>query len=525
MKKLAPWLSFLVLTILFMMALFYDKTIIGRHSEMLSFELNRIGSMRAIFNGPINYVVDGTIGSPVNLFHPWLFYLLAYPIGHALTSFIYGYMAVFAIFTYLTLTIAYLVVKKITNSGSQAFLFAVLWTFAAYRIFDVTRNVAGEALVFAFIPLAFLGIYQLVKTQGKNWWVVTLALTLITYTYPTIAWVVAIYLVGGLLILKNQVTNLNSMWLGLIKSTCITSFTTAFYWVPLLEEASIPFQPAKHFQVQSGMLNPVKVLFNSVTNDMTSYGIGLIMIILLVWSFIKWSQLTYVYRSILVTGTVSLVLATGIVPWSLLGKQLNFVLFLPGMFMIMATLLIAMVGSYVVVSYQQQWLNWLVGGLAIVAFLVPMIQWQLSTPQTERISYNNEAGPGMVGFYNISDYLPKAAVQNNNMKLINKNIFLINGKQRVITRDSFGNRVKFIAPKGTINTPILYTAGVKVTIGGKTIKPTISSRGTVEFKTQVKSNATVTSTYTTKAKAAAIISILSFIALFSGMLYDIENNR
>ncbi|MCY9806432.1 hypothetical protein OXT66_02570 [Lentilactobacillus senioris] len=155
MKKIIPWLSFLLLTILFMVALFYDRTIIGRHSGVLSFELNRIGSIKAIFKGPVNYVVDGFVGSPANLFQPWLIYLIAYPIGHVLTSFIYGYMAVVAIFTYLTLAIAYLVVKQVTNNNSQAFLFATIWTFAAYRTFDITRNVAGEALVFAFIPLAF----------------------------------------------------------------------------------------------------------------------------------------------------------------------------------------------------------------------------------------------------------------------------------------------------------------------------------------------------------------------------------
>ncbi|WP_054670381.1 hypothetical protein [Lentilactobacillus senioris] len=45
MKKLFPWLSFLVLTALFMVALFYNKTVIGYHSGTLPFELNRIGGI------------------------------------------------------------------------------------------------------------------------------------------------------------------------------------------------------------------------------------------------------------------------------------------------------------------------------------------------------------------------------------------------------------------------------------------------------------------------------------------------
>ncbi|KRM93283.1 hypothetical protein FC56_GL000949 [Lentilactobacillus senioris DSM 24302 = JCM 17472] len=521
MKKLFPWLSFLVLTALFMVALFYNKTVIGYHSGTLPFELNRIGGIGAILSGPVNYVVDGTIGNPINLFYPWLIYSITYPIGYALTSFIYGYMAIFAIFTYLTLAIAYLVAKKITGNSVQAMLFSVFWTFAAYRTFDVTRSVAGEALAFAFIPLAFFGLYKLIKTQGKSWWIVTLALTLITYTYPTIAWVVSIYLIIGLIILKNKVTDMQSMWLGLTKAALISFFTTSFYWVPLLEEAKIPFQPASHLQIQTAALNPIKVLTNSVTNNVTGYGIGIVMVILLVWSFIDWHKLTFIYRSKLVWGGVSLILATNIIPWPLLGSRFNFVLMLPGMFMIMATLFISWVGSYVVASYQKSWLNWLVAGLALLAFLVPVVRMQLTAPTSDRVHYNNEAS--LVGFYNIDDYLPTAAAQN--IKSITKNVFIVNGKREVITRDSFGNRVKFVTPKGIINTPIIYSAGTRVTIGGKPVHAYVSNRGTVAFKANMKGNVTVTSTYTVWAKAAAIISILSFIALFSGMLYDIENNR
>ncbi|MCY9806433.1 hypothetical protein OXT66_02575 [Lentilactobacillus senioris] len=350
-----------------------------------------------------------------------------------------------------------------------------------------------------------------------------MALTLITYTYPTIAWVVSLYLIIGLIILKNRVTNLQSMWLGLTKAALISFFTTSFYWIPLLEEITIPFQPAKHFQIQPAMLGPIKVLTNSVTNNIISYGIGLVILVLIIWSFTQWQKLNSIYRSALIAGTISLVLATGIVPWTLLGQQFNFVLMLPGMLMMMATLLIGLVGSFVVVSYQKQWLSWLVSGFALVAFLVPMVQWQLSTPQTERISYNNEVGTGLVGFYNINDYLPKAVIHN--MKSITTNVFFINGKQKIITRDSFGNRVKFVTPKEIVDTPIIYSVGTRVTIGGKPVNTYVSNRGTVAFKAHMKGNVTVTSTYTIWAKAAAVISILSFIALFSGMLYDIENNR
>lgn len=524
MRKLFPWLPFLILTAIFIAVAFYEGTILGFHSGAISFELNRMGGVGAVFKGPINYVVDGAVGSPVNLFYPWLIYSLSYPIGFACNSFIIGYMILFALITYLTLTIAYLVVKKVTGNAKQGFLFSVFWTFAAYHAFDVVqRNATGEALAYTFLPLAFFGLSQIIRKRGDGWWGLSFGLTLITYTHAVLPLVVIVYVFIVIAVFYKWIPDRKATLLGIVKALGLTILTTAFYWVPMVEQSwAVKSQPGQHFDLTVEALNPVKVLVNSITNNIGAYGIGLVALILLVWAFLRWNKLDGTHRTLLVLGTVSLVLATGVIPWNSLRALTGSALQLPGMIMMLATMLIVYVGSYVIASYHSDWLNWGSAVLAVGIFVVSVMSLQLASPQSDRVTYHNEAN--LVGFYNVDDYFPTKSI--NHLQPLLQNQFTVNGKQKTVTRDSFGNRVKFSIGKGRVNTPILYAKGISVTVNGKQVDTRMTKWGTVAFTSPAKnSRIVVTSRYTPLAKIAAIVSIVSLIVTISLLVYGYEKRE
>jgi asparagine N-glycosylation enzyme membrane subunit Stt3 len=75
----------------------------------------------------------------------------------------------------------YFFVKKITNDKNVGVLASVIYMIMPYHLNDMyIRSALGEFLSFIFIPLVFLGLYNL-KNKEKNQW--TLVIGAVRFDY------------------------------------------------------------------------------------------------------------------------------------------------------------------------------------------------------------------------------------------------------------------------------------------------------------------------------------------------------
>lgn len=86
--------------------------------------------------------------SPVNAFYAW-----------------------YALVTFATATISYFSMKAYSKKSLASFIFSLVYTFAPYRLY-LGEAVFGEYLAVTFLPLLFLGIYEVLwgdKKNGTSW--------------------------------------------------------------------------------------------------------------------------------------------------------------------------------------------------------------------------------------------------------------------------------------------------------------------------------------------------------------------
>ncbi|RRK09143.1 hypothetical protein D1831_14435, partial [Lactiplantibacillus garii] len=124
------------------------------------------------------------IGTANNYFYPYVYlWLWAFPYAIINDPVIAYYLNVF-ILMMATMGIAYICVNSFTKSRMQATLISVLFTTAPYHIFILSgQSVLGEALAFTFIPLFFLGLYNVIRGNVHKWWIIAIALALTTYAH------------------------------------------------------------------------------------------------------------------------------------------------------------------------------------------------------------------------------------------------------------------------------------------------------------------------------------------------------
>ena len=74
--------------------------------------------------------------------------------------------------------------KKLTKSKSIATLISILYMLMPYHLTDMyIRNAIGEFLSYIFVPLVFLGLYNLFHKEKGDWLLCIGAVRLNLYTY------------------------------------------------------------------------------------------------------------------------------------------------------------------------------------------------------------------------------------------------------------------------------------------------------------------------------------------------------
>ncbi|GHV97231.1 hypothetical protein lacNasYZ03_06980 [Lactobacillus nasalidis] len=133
---------------------------------------------------PLTYIATHTFhstGVASFLFYPYLF---LYPWAglRFVLSPVNAFYGWYFLVNLATAWLSYCCMKSFSKKALPSLLFALLYTFTPYRIYLGTA-VFGEFLAVAFLPLVFLGIYEILWRDRRKWYLLAIGGALVTYAH------------------------------------------------------------------------------------------------------------------------------------------------------------------------------------------------------------------------------------------------------------------------------------------------------------------------------------------------------
>lgn len=168
-----------------------------------------------------------------------------------------------------TTLISYLCFKKLLGSEKAGLLGSMLYTLSLYRLLNVyTRAAVGEYCAMMFLPMIFLGLYQIFNLkETKGWWksaiLPALGLTGIIQSHILTCEMVAVFLLLTCMVFYKKTFKL-PIFLSLCTTVVLTLLLNAGFLVPFLdyyftEEFIINSEQWSRSSVQSMGLFPAQI--------------------------------------------------------------------------------------------------------------------------------------------------------------------------------------------------------------------------------------------------------------------------
>ena len=236
----------------------------------------------------------------------------------------------------------YLFAKKITKNNNIAIIAGVMYIVAPYRFTDMyIRNALAELTSFVFLPIVFLGLYNLFDDNNQNFKKVFIPLIIgatgLFLTHTVLTMYTAIFALIYVLINYKKIKN-KKILISLIISIVLILMLTAFFWMPLLElKHSANYEVFKEGRMErTEVLIAYKLdfyrLFFTLKNDYMHYEIGLITLIGIILTpiaikRIKQEKYYPIYLFFIVAGITSVVMTLKVFPFEHLPSILKMLQF------------------------------------------------------------------------------------------------------------------------------------------------------------------------------------------------------
>lgn len=551
-----PILSFAILSAIMLIPLFYtqqfaifsDWSFHASRAEQI-FQNLKLGQ-------PLTYIASSTfgkVGSASFLFYPTFF---LYP--WAFLRFFFSPITSFVLFLFLliyaTFLISYFCMYKFSEGNStRSIIFSIIYTIAPYHLYlGITNYVLGEFIAYTFIPIVFMGLFNILFGDKNKWISLSVGMSLIFYAhlvsviilceYSVLIFIISIAINKG--IKKKQLVNL-------IKATILTIILSSFVLIPFLTD----FIGQDVTSVEKGIniLFGADIFFTqSLTNNATNMG-GLGIILLFVaffgWYWIKNDKQSQIIYCL---GVFSAVIITSIVPWKLLQSTPFAVIQFPYRYTSYAIFFLAIIFAtgvdkllarskiQIFSSYRITFFLKLLGLFVITSivfwgstsndifrnknidsyYYLKKTTKDVLTPAYTATSValiNNKNYEYQFAYkvlYGENDYFPKKAATS--AKNILNHEAVINGKKQLISPTTSPNTLKYqinVNTKSTVDLPALAYQNTVVSDNGKKNNFIQSNRGTVQVKVTKGQHVIVVSYLPNKIYFVAIL-IASIIWLF-----------
>lgn len=439
---------------------------------------------------------------PTIFFYPWA--LLRFLVSPVSAFYIW-----YALVTFMTLSISYWVMGRYSNNGWRAFVFALIYTFNPYRLYLGTA-VFGEFIAATFIPIVFLGAFEVLWRNEKKWPILAIGGALVAMShllsvFLSIQFLIILMVVKILVGRKIELQRL----MALAKSACLALGLVLFEVVPFITD----YVGHHIFSAYSGigiLMTWKQFLTASFTNNLV-WGIGTCLIATL---FLGWLLISTKYDlAVYVLAWGATIMATDLFPWRLFSHtplgtvQLTFrylmyaALFLSVLFSKIGLviecklknaplrknkIIVAITLSGLVVSYFVSSMGTLIKNDVPILNAPSKLSQLVAPVRIDSKNYQNLFQ--YIMYYGEFDYYPMASrgtaeatgFSVNSESIINHKLF-INNKAKQLYPQIDPNQISYkirLDRHSIVDVPIVAYNNTIVKVNGKNSKFKISNRGT-----------------------------------------------
>lgn len=540
-RRLLIVLFYLVISII--MYEFYKRDFVWTGDDIY-YQFQRIMGLSANFtdgllSSNISVMNFGKIGYGVNIFYPWLTLIPFKPFFQFTHSWISAYYVGLLFYFFVSFLISHYSMKKFSGSTKLALMFSIIYNFSIYRLIDLfTRGAVAEYLATIFLPLCFLGFYEIFFGDGKQWKPLAIGMSLVIFSHVLSTFMCVIVFVLLMLffspklkLTKTRIINFSKAILSTIGATLI--FTVPFLAEELFQKYSVPDKQILKGQPLDGLL------YNSLINNTLKsveknvYNVGLTMLIAIALGIFIFKKFDFKFKAIYVTFVASFLLTTDLFPWSIFQNTPIEVIQFPYRFLMFTTLF----GSVVLAQalnliFDKEMvkrfpiilgvLTVINGGLWMMSVNYGANGVLLASPKIylDQKMIDDDAIPDTF----LSQYVPVTGLQKVD-SVISHQLF-INDKMSVQvptvkdhSNDFYVDNVK----KGDkIDLPFVKYKYTKAKFNGQKVPITMSKRGFVEVTVpKTTKSATINLSYGNRTLFmwAEVLSILTWIYLFGSKYF------
>ena len=459
--------------------------------------------------------IGNNFGYGTSLFYPPLGHYSAAYVNTVVDNPVISIEIIHFVGLFLSGITVFLLSKKLSKNDYIGLISAVIYMLFPYHLSDIyIRDALGETLIFVFLPLIILSLYELFNDNKRNFYlffvigyVGGMLSHLTMMTYFTV--IILIFL-----IFKYKLT-LKYLKQFILASIFILAITSPFI-VGLLQQRLLGnynvFKEGVMVQGTWGnALMPLRYLFvgENWGTEYIRYYIDLIVLILLFFTFKKYKQYNNKYYNyILGFGIISFILSSMLFPWDLLPKSLRIIQF-PWRFVTFVSLSISVLAPLCISKFNDKKML----SIILIIFIVLLAQPNLKQASNEVINISNiEQWYGM-GWQR--EYLPVNAAENSDyFDNRNHDIIIKEGEANIEIIDNDVPYLEFKVDNNvTVELPRIYYIGYTLLDeNNKKISFYENEYGFIEAKLEsgtYKLDFTGTK-YDELAKIVSIISIVGF---------------
>ena len=452
----------------------------------------------------------------------------------------------------------YFYVLKISENKVSATISAIIYILLPYKLTNIySRNALGEYSASIFLPLLLNGLYELTygNYKKKSYLITISAIGLIlTHTITTIY--ITLFSISYLIVFYKKLNKDKLKILAINLS--IIFFTTAFYWIPLIEykinanyvifdQEMMGTSPRDVYNNTADLNSLFDNELEYKDSDGNSYptlSLGIISVFLLLSSIICYNNLEEnkkpIYKLFIIYSLISIFMSTKLFPWLIMPNILTIIQFAWRMigFYVLFSSIICGINASIIFKHKEK-----LGDIFI--YLIIIAQLLLSSLYVK--NYINK-------YYNINDeynyqhsltsnklspfainreYLPKKVnlnieyLENRTEKpiILKGNAEITDFKKSYETGESTFN-IKQESQNTQIELPYIYYPSYKITDeNNNIIKFNESEHGFIEISLTKSSKITIKPQLTKVEKISYGISIIGIILLITNILLNKKERK
>lgn len=514
---------------------------------------------------PFTYIASstfGNIGTGSFLFYPTVF-LYPWAFLHFIFSPITSFAVYICLLFFATFMISFFCMLSFSK-GNQIFslIFSVIYTIAPYHLYlGIGNYVLGEFIAYTFIPLIFLGLFNVLYGDKKKWVLLSIGMTLMLYSHLASVFITCeiISLIFLITLFMNK-SIAKSRFINIIKSIVLTALLSSFVLVPFFTDyiGHDVTSVAKGIPILFG----ADTLFTqSLTNNATNKGgLGIMLVFTTMFGWM-WTKNKMIEQISYYLGLFLTIIITSIIPWKVLQNTFLASMQFPYRYTSYAIFFLSVVLasglSQLLKYFKIRWANvrllkiikitgilfmglfLCIGSSADIIlrnngttdnnYLIKNKNSKIKSAYTatapillDNKNYNYQFNYTVL--YGETDYLPQKAIAH--VKGMLNHVAFINGRKKVVQPSSSSNKLSYklnLNKRSTVDLPVVAYNSTQVFVDGSNTSFADSKRGTV--KVSIPNGKHIVSVFYEPSKiyfVSLAIAIITWILLICSRKKDMK---